>query len=99
MCLAAYPGVACSILARSNTFVEIDYEITFMAIPLIQEGLLSDKRKCVHDVLVNRLTQPAHEKSVIRWTDRPDMTKAVDWDVTHQTTQTYTGFVKQQVRL
>ena len=42
--LSADPRVASSILARSNTFVEIDHEIISMVIlllPLIQEGLLS----------------------------------------------------------
>ena len=32
------------------------------------------------------LTRPA--KIVFRWTDGPNMTKAVDWDVKHQTKQT-----------
>ena len=35
----------------------------------------------VHEVLVNRLVKLAQEKSVVRWTDRPYMTIAVDWDV------------------
>ena len=33
-CLAADPGVASSIPARSHTFVEIDHEIISMVIPL-----------------------------------------------------------------
>ena len=40
----------------------------------IQEGL----RKYVHQLLVNRLFKPAQEKRVVRWTDRPAMTIAVD---------------------
>ena len=32
----------------------------------------------VHELLVNRLFKPAQEKSVVRWTDRPAMTIAVD---------------------
>ena len=38
-------------------------------------------------VLVNGLVKLAQEKSVARWTDRPDMTMAVDWDVKNQTKQ------------
>ena len=49
----------------------------FSSLLLIQEGLL----KYVHEVLVNCLVKLAQEKSVVRWTDRPDMTIAVDWDV------------------
>ena len=37
------------------------------------------KRKYVHEVLVNSLVKLAQEKRVVRWTDRPDMTIAVDW--------------------
>ena len=36
------------------------------------------KQKYVYQVLVNHLIKLAQEKSVIRWTDRPDMTIAVD---------------------
>ena len=36
------------------------------------------KRKYVHKLLVNRLLKPAQEKSVVKWTDRPAMTIAVD---------------------
>ena len=46
------------------------------------------KRKYVHEVLVNGLVKLAQEKSLVRWTDRPDMTIAVDWDVKNQTKQT-----------
>ena len=35
-------------------------------------------RKYVHELLVNRLFKPSQEKSVVRWNDRPAMTKAVD---------------------
>ena len=38
----------------------------------------------MHEVLVNRLVKLAQEKSVVRWTDRPDMTIAVDWDIKQQ---------------
>ena len=33
------------------------------------------------------LVKFAQEKSVVRWTDCPDMTIAVDWDAKHQTNQ------------
>ena len=40
----------------------------------------------MHEVLVNAyLVKLAQEKSVVRWTDHPDMTIAVDWNVKHQT--------------
>ena len=45
----------------------------------------SCKRKYVQEVLVNRLVKLAQEKSVLRWTDRPNMTIAVDWDIKSQT--------------
>ena len=41
----------------------------------------------MHEVLVNRLVKLAQEKSVVRSTERPDMTIAVDWDVKNQTNQ------------
>ena len=43
--------------------------------------------ECNHDVLINRLFKLAQEKSVVMWTDRPEMTLAVDWDVNQQTNQ------------
>ena len=39
----------------------------------------------MHEVLVNHLVRLTQEKSVVRWTDRPYMTIAVDWDVKHHT--------------
>ena len=39
----------------------------------------------MHEVLVNRLVKLAQEKSVVRITDRLNMTIAVDWDVMSQT--------------
>ena len=41
----------------------------------------------MNKVLVNRLVKLVQEKSVIRWTDCPYMTVAVDWDIMHQTKQ------------
>ena len=42
----------------------------------------------MHKVLVNRLVKLSEEKNVVRRTDSPDMTIAVDWDVKNQTKQT-----------
>ena len=44
----------------------------------------------MHKVLVNRLVKLAHETSVVRLNEHPDMTIAVDWDVKNQTKQTNT---------
>ena len=56
-CLAADPGVASLIPARSHTFVEIDHEISSTAIflPSAESGraVVSYKGKYVHEVLVN----------------------------------------------
>ena len=53
---------------------------SFFFLPLIHSRrvVVSYKRKYVHELLVNRLFKPAQEKSVVRWTDRPAMTIAVD---------------------
>ena len=82
-CLTADPGVASSIPARYHTFEEIDHEIistVILLLPLIysRRVVVSYKRKYVHKLLVNRLLKPAQEKSVVKWTDRPAMTIAVD---------------------
>ena len=37
--------------------------------------------------LVKRLVKLTQDKSVVRWTDRPYMTIAVDWEVKNQTKQ------------
>ena len=60
-CLAADPGDASLILARSHTFEEIDHEKIlwpFTSLPQIQEGL----RKYMHNVLVNSIVKLAQEK-------------------------------------
>ena len=44
----------------------------------IIRAVVSYKRKYVHEVLVNCLFKLAQEKSVVRWTDHPAMTIAVD---------------------
>ena len=46
---------------------------------------VSYKRKYVHKALVNHLVKLAQKKIVVGWTDRPNMTIAVDWDIKHQT--------------
>ena len=77
---------------RSHTLVEIDHEIISMAILSSPDDVVvSYKRKYVHKVLVNRLVKLAQEKSVVRCTDQPDMTIAVDWDVKNQTNQSFSG--------
>ena len=86
------PGVPSWIPAGSYTLAEIDHEIIFTAILLpsadSRRVVVSYKRKFVHEVLVNRLVKIAHEKSVVRWTDQPNKTIAVDWEVKHQTKRT-----------
>ena len=47
--------------------------------------VLSYKGKYVHKVQLNGLVKVTQEKSLIRWTDHPDMTIAADWDVKIQT--------------
>ena len=39
----------------------------------------------MHKVLVNHLVKCAQAKSVVRQTDCPDMTIAVDWDIKNRT--------------
>ena len=51
--------------------------------------MVSYKRKYVHEVLVNCLFKLAQEKvCMVRLTDNPTMTIAVDWDVKQQYKQT-----------
>ena len=58
-CPTADPGVTSSIPARSHTCVEIDHEIISMAILLpsadLRRVVVSNKRKYVHEVLLNCL--------------------------------------------
>ena len=77
------------IQARSHTFMEIDHE-TISSVILLpstdsRRVVVSYKRKYVHEVLLNYIVKLAQEKSGVRWSDRPDMTIAVDWDVKNQT--------------
>ena len=59
-----------AILAVSNTFVEIDHEIipTVILLPSAysRRVVVSNKRKYVHEVLVNCLVKLTQEKSVVR---------------------------------
>ena len=77
-CLTADPGS-----------MEIDLEIisTTILFPSTDSRrvVVRYKQKYVHEVLVNPLVKLAQEISVVRWTDRPDMAIAVDWDVRQQT--------------
>ena len=72
--------------------METDHEIisTAILLPFADSRwvVVSYKGKYVAEVLVNALVKLAHEKSVVRWTDRPNMTITVEWDVKHQTKQT-----------
>ena len=81
--LTADLGVASSIPARSHTFVEIDHEIisTVILLPSTEsfmKGCCQLQAKVCARLLVNCLFKLAQEKSVVRWTDRPAMTIAVD---------------------
>ena len=62
--------------------MEIDHEIFSTAILLpsadSRRVVVIYKGKYVHEVLVNSLVKFVQEKSVVKWTDRPDMTIAVD---------------------
>ena len=70
----------------------VDQEIIFMVILLPSTDsrriVFSCKPKYVHEVLVNILVKLAQEKCVVKCTDRPYMTIAVDWDVKPQMKQT-----------
>ena len=71
--------------------MEIDHEIistVFLLHSADSRSIgVSYKRTYVHEVLVNCLVKLVQERSVDRWTDRPDMTIAVDWDVKNETKQ------------
>ena len=80
-CLTADSGVASLIPARSHTFVEIDHKIISMAILLpsadSRRVVVSYKQNYEQEVLVNRFnSQACPGKSVVRWTDHPNMTIA-----------------------
>ena len=54
---------------------------------LLIEGLLSvtSESMCTKYWLTAYSSQDCLGKSVVRWTDRPDMSIAVDWDIQNQT--------------
>ena len=90
MCLTADPGVANLILARSHTFMEIDHKINFYAhsppFRWFKKGCCQSQAKVgAWSTGYNRLVKLAQEKSVVRWTDHPDMTIDVEWDIKYQT--------------
>ena len=69
-CLTADPGVASLISARLYTFVENDHQIISTVILLLpstdsRRVVVSYKRKCVHEVLVNRLEKLTQEKIAV----------------------------------
>ena len=82
-CLTADPGVASSIPVRSHTFVEIDHEIISTVILLpsadsFKKGCCQLQAKVCARITGTLLVQACPGKSVVRWTDRPAMTIAVD---------------------
>ena len=88
--LTVNPGVWSLIPAWSHTFVEMDHEIistVILLLILIQKGLLSVTSESMCTMYWLTACKLAHEKSVVRLTDRLDMTIAVDWDVKPQTNQ------------
>ena len=82
-CLTADPGVVSSIPARSHTFVEIDHEIISTVILLpsadsFKKGCYQLQAKVCAQITGYPLVQACPGKSVVRLTDRPAMTIAVD---------------------
>ena len=82
-CLTAIPRVASSIPARSHTFVEIDHEIfsTVILLPSadsFKKGCCQLQAKVYAQITGYPLVQACPGKSVVRTTDRPAMTIAVD---------------------
>ena len=75
--------VASSIPVRSHTFVEIDHEIISTVILLpsadsFKKGCCQLQAKVCARITGYPLVQACPGKSVVRWTDRPAMTIAVD---------------------
>ena len=83
VCLTAIPGVSSSIPAWSHTFVEIDHEIISTVILLpsadsFKKGCCQLQAKVCARITGYSLVQAFPGKNVVRWTDRPAMTIAVD---------------------
>ena len=72
---------------RSRTYIIWKQRTLKPEIADSRRVVVSYKRKYVHEVLINGLVKLAKEKSVVMWTDRPDMFIAVGWDVKSQTKQ------------
>ena len=64
---------------------EIISTASLLPSPDSRRVVISYKRKNGHEVVVNYFVKLAQEKSVVKWTDCPAMTIAVDWDVKNQT--------------
>ena len=82
--LTADPGVASLIPAQSHTYMEIDHEITSTVILLpsaesFMKGFCRLQAKVCARSTGKLLVQACPGKSVVRWTDRPAITIAVDW--------------------
>ena len=82
-CLTADPGVASSIPVRSHTFMEIDHEMISMVILLpsadsFKKGCCQLQAKVCARITGKPLVQAYPGNSVVRGTDRPAMTIAVD---------------------
>ena len=94
--LTADPWVMSSILARSHTFVEIDHEMISTVILLpsaesFKKGCCQLQAKACAQSTGYLLAQACPGKNVVRSTDRPAMTIAVDLGrkATKQTNKTY----------
>ena len=82
-CLTADPGVGKSFPAWSHTFMEIDHEIISTVILLpstesFKKGCCQLQTKVCARSTGQLLVQACSRKSVVRWTDRPAMTIAID---------------------
>ena len=105
-CLTADPGVVSSIPARSHTFVEIDHEIisTVNLLPSadsFKKGCCQLQAKVCAQITGKPLVQACPGKSVVKWTDRPAMTIAVDLGrkATKTNKHTKTGWISGKKNL
>ena len=79
-CLSSDPGVVSSIPALSHTFLEIDHEIISRVILI--SSAESFKKGCCQlqaKVCLTPCSSLPRKKNVVRGTDRPAMTIAVDY--------------------
>ena len=82
-CVTADLGVASSIPGQSHAFMEIDHEIISSVIRLpsadsFKKGCCQLQAKVCAQSTGKPLFKHAQDKSVVRWTDCPTMTTAVD---------------------